>query len=75
MNLKLVGKTALVTGSTAGIGLAIAESLVAEGANLVLNGRTRERVEGAVQTVKAGIDNARVSGVFADLSTPEGHRK
>ncbi len=75
MNLKLIGKTALVTGSTAGIGLAIAESLVAEGANVVLNGRTRERVEGAVQTVKAGVDNARVSGVFADLSTPEGAQK
>jgi NAD(P)-dependent dehydrogenase (short-subunit alcohol dehydrogenase family) len=75
MNLKLIGKTALVTGSTAGIGLAIAESLVAEGANVVLNGRTRERVEGAVQTVKAGVDNARVSGVVADLSTPEGAQK
>jgi NAD(P)-dependent dehydrogenase (short-subunit alcohol dehydrogenase family) len=73
--LKLIGKTALVTGSTAGIGLAIAESLVAEGANVVLNGRTRERVEGAVLTVKAGVDNARVSGVFADLSTPEGAQK
>lgn len=75
MNLKLIGKTALVTGSTAGIGLAIAESLVSEGANVVLNGRTRERVEGAVQTVKAGVENARVSGVFADLSTPEGANK
>jgi len=75
MNLKLIGKTALVTGSTAGIGLAIAESLVAEGANVILNGRTRERVEGAVQTVKSGVDNARVSGVFADLSTPEGAQK
>lgn len=75
MNLKLTGKTALVTGSTAGIGLAIAESLVAEGASVILNGRTRERVEGAVQTVKAGVENARVSGVFADLSTPEGVQK
>ncbi|MEK7855728.1 MAG: SDR family NAD(P)-dependent oxidoreductase, partial [Acidobacteriota bacterium] len=56
MNLKLIGKTALVTGSTAGIGLAIAESLVAEGANVILNGRSRERVEGAVATVKAGTD-------------------
>jgi NAD(P)-dependent dehydrogenase (short-subunit alcohol dehydrogenase family) len=75
MNLKLVGKTALVTGSTAGIGLAIAESLVGEGASVVINGRTRERVEGAVQTVKAGVENARVSGVFADLSTREGAQK
>ncbi len=75
MNLKLIGKTALVTGSTAGIGLAIAESLVSEGANVVLNGRTRERVEAAVITVKAGHDNARVSGVVADLSTTEGAEK
>lgn len=75
MNLKLIGKTALITGSTAGIGLAIAESLVAEGANVILNGRSVERVEGAVQTVKAGVENARVSGVFADLSTAEGAQK
>lgn len=75
MNLKLIGKTALITGSTAGIGLAIAESLVAEGASVVLNGRTRERVEGAVQTMKAGVENARVSGVFADLATAEGAQK
>ena len=72
MNLKLVGKTALVTGSTAGIGLAIAESLVGEGASVILNGRSSERVDGAVQMVKAGVENARVSGVVADLSTPEG---
>lgn len=75
MNLKLIGKTALITGSTAGIGLAIAESLVAEGANVILNGRSRERVEGAVATVKAGSESARVSGVFADLSTAEGAQK
>ncbi|MBC7900675.1 MAG: SDR family NAD(P)-dependent oxidoreductase [Saprospiraceae bacterium] len=75
MNLKLVGKTALITGSTAGIGLAIAESLVGEGATVVLNGRTRERVEGAVQMVKSGVENARVSGVVADLATPEGAQK
>jgi hypothetical protein len=75
MNLKLIGKTALVTGSTAGIGLAVAESLVGEGASIILNGRTQERVEGAVQTVKSGVDNARVSGVVADLSTAEGAQK
>lgn len=75
MNLKLIGKTALITGSTAGIGLAIAESLVGEGASVILNGRTRERVEGAVQTVKSGVENARVSGVVADLSTAEGAQK
>ena len=75
MNLKLIGKTALVTGSTAGIGLAIAESLVAEGANVVLNGRTRERVEAAVLLVKSGFPDIRVTGVVADLSTVEGAQK
>lgn len=75
MNLKLIGKTALVTGSTAGIGLAIAESLAAEGANVYLNGRTQERVDGAIQTVKAGLTDARVSGIAADLATAEGAQK
>jgi NAD(P)-dependent dehydrogenase (short-subunit alcohol dehydrogenase family) len=49
MNLKLENKTALVTGSTAGIGFAIARSLAAEGTRVIGNGRTEERVsEGAV---------------------------
>ncbi len=45
MDLQLTGKRALVTGSTAGIGLAIAESLAAEGAHVIVNGRTTARVE------------------------------
>ena len=47
MNLQLKGKTALVTGSTAGIGLAIATALATEGASVIVNGRTQERVDSA----------------------------
>jgi NAD(P)-dependent dehydrogenase (short-subunit alcohol dehydrogenase family) len=72
MNLYLTGKTALITGSTAGIGFAIAESLAAEGAKVILNGRTAERVEAAAQRLKSGNPEARLSVVAADLSTAEG---
>jgi NAD(P)-dependent dehydrogenase (short-subunit alcohol dehydrogenase family) len=50
MNLQLDGKTALVTGSTGGIGLAIAAALAAEGASVIVNGRTQDRVDGAMKT-------------------------
>jgi NAD(P)-dependent dehydrogenase (short-subunit alcohol dehydrogenase family) len=68
MNLQLDGKTALVTGSTAGIGLAIATALAAEGALVIVNGRTEDRVDAAV---KRG--GARY-GVAADLGTEAGAR-
>jgi NAD(P)-dependent dehydrogenase (short-subunit alcohol dehydrogenase family) len=73
MDLKLNGKRAVVTGSTAGIGLAIAEALAREGANVVVNGRTQQRVDRAVAAVKkAAAGKAEVTGVAADLSTSEG---
>src|ERR1700716_1415792 len=49
MDLKLDGKKALVTGSTAGIGLAIAEALAMEGASVIVNGRTQDRVDQALR--------------------------
>ncbi|WP_422749903.1 SDR family NAD(P)-dependent oxidoreductase [Mycobacterium sp. WMMD1722] len=67
MNIDLTGKTALVTGSTQGIGLAIAEGLAAAGARVAVNGRHRERVDAAV----AGIDGD-VLGVAADVTTDAG---
>jgi len=72
MNLQLEGRTALVTGSTAGIGWAIAAALAAEGAEVVLNGRTDARVRSAVEQVRARHSRARVRGIAADLGTAEG---
>lgn len=72
MDLQLKGKKALVTGSTAGIGLAIASALAREGASVIVNGRTQERVDEAIGKIKGEYSNADVSGVAADLSTAEG---
>ena len=71
MDLKLTGKTALVTGSTAGIGFAIAESLAREGADVIVNGRTDKRVNAAVANIKASTGK-QIQGFAADLGTAEG---
>ena len=72
MDLQLTDKTALVTGSTAGIGFAIASLLAEEGAAVVLSGRSQGRVDEAVRRLRAATSNARVTGVAADLGTAEG---
>src|SRR5882672_5825227 len=72
MDLELTNKKALVTGSTAGIGLAIASLLAEEGASVVVNGRSPRRVEEAVQRIRTERKNAKVTGVAADLGTKEG---
>jgi NAD(P)-dependent dehydrogenase (short-subunit alcohol dehydrogenase family) len=69
MNLQLKDKTALVTGSTAGIGLAIATALAKEGASVIVNGRTQQRVDQAVRTSGAA------HGIAADLGTEAGARE
>ena len=69
MDLGIKDTLALVTGSTAGIGKAIAEGLAREGARVVVNGRNGERVAAAVRELKAA---GEVYGIAADLSTPEG---
>jgi len=66
MDLQLKNKTALVTGSTAGIGLAIATALVKEGASVIVNGRTQPRVDEAVKKSRAA------HGIAADLGTEAG---
>lgn len=72
MDLNLAGKTALVSGSTAGIGFAIVKGLAREGATVYLNGRTEERVKAAVRDITAEHPTAKVRGIAADLATPEG---
>ncbi len=72
MDLKLADKSALVSGSTGRIGLAIAQSLAQEGATVTINGRSQERVDQALATIKAATPNAKLSGVAIDLSTGDG---
>lgn len=73
MDLKLTGKTALVTGSTAGIGLAIARRLAAEGASVIVAGRNRKKLDEAVGTIRAE-GGGPVRGVLADAGTADGAR-
>ena len=72
MDLKLTGKIALVTGSTAGIGLAIAKTLANEGARVYVNGRTQERVDAAVAAIQTQAAKAKVDGIAADFSSSAG---
>jgi NAD(P)-dependent dehydrogenase (short-subunit alcohol dehydrogenase family) len=73
MDLKLTGKIALVTGSTAGIGFAIAQSLAQEGAHVYVNGRTQERVDAAVAAIRSQAgDGGSVEGIVADFSSSAG---
>jgi NAD(P)-dependent dehydrogenase (short-subunit alcohol dehydrogenase family) len=72
MDLKLKDKIALVTGSTAGIGFAIARSLAAEGAHVYINGRTRQRVDDAIAAIRSTVPTASINGIPADFSTSAG---
>lgn len=72
MDLKLSNKTALVTGSTAGIGLAIATQLAREGARVSINGRTQKRVDDALAQIRAAVSGANVDGIAEDLGTAAG---
>ncbi|HTK41036.1 MAG TPA: SDR family oxidoreductase [Gemmatimonadales bacterium] len=72
MDLQLGGKRALVTGSTAGIGHAIASLLASEGAAVTVNGRTKVRVDDAVRSIRQVAPRATVTGVAADVGTKAG---
>lgn len=67
MELQLDGRRAFVSGSTQGIGYAIAKGLLAEGATVVINGRDQEKVDRAIRALKAGEPDAPVSGMVADF--------
>ncbi|WP_121257689.1 SDR family NAD(P)-dependent oxidoreductase [Nocardioides ferulae] len=71
MDLQLTGKTAFVSGSTQGIGYAVAEALLREGVAVTVNGRGAERVAAAVARLEAAVPGANVSGLAADFSQPE----
>jgi NAD(P)-dependent dehydrogenase (short-subunit alcohol dehydrogenase family) len=72
VDLKLTGKVALVTGSTAGIGFAIAQALASEGAHVYLNGRSQERVDAAVAVIRSQATTIQVDGIVADFSSSAG---
>jgi NAD(P)-dependent dehydrogenase (short-subunit alcohol dehydrogenase family) len=72
MDMKLKDKLAFVSGSTAGIGFAIAKALAAEGARVVVNGRSEERVQEAISAIRAAIPSARLEPLVADLGKADG---
>lgn len=72
MKIDLSGKTALVTGSTAGIGFAIAHGLAEAGARVFLNGRKDATVQAAIAKMRQALPGAQVDGVAGDLSTADG---
>jgi NAD(P)-dependent dehydrogenase (short-subunit alcohol dehydrogenase family) len=72
MDLQLRQRRALVTGSTFGIGFAIARGLAAEGAHVVINGRKNDSVDKALARIRQEVPGAQVEGVVADAATAEG---
>jgi len=72
VDLQLAGKAALVTGSTAGIGFAIAKDLANEGAHVYINGRTQKRVDEAAKAIRTKVAKANVDGIVADFSDTKG---
>lgn len=68
-DLQLEGKLALVSGSTAGIGFAIASALATEGARVILNGRTADRVNGAIEQIKSRSAEAKLEALPVDLGS------
>ena len=72
MDLKIEGRRALVTGSTAGIGYAIAEGLAREGASVVVTGRTQANVDAALARLRKAVPGAAAEGIAADCATAAG---
>ena len=72
MNLHLDGKLALVTASSGGIGFAIATALAREGARVIINGRSEERVSQAIDRLRREVPEAKLESLVADNGTAEG---
>ncbi len=72
MHIDLTGKTAIITGSTAGIGYAIAEGLARAGAHVVINGRNQDKLTQAADRIRAAVPNAEIVQVTADVATADG---
>ena len=72
MDLQLTNRHALVTGSTGGIGFAIAKGLATEGAKVTITGRTQANVDAALRRIRSALPNAIVDGVAADCATAAG---
>lgn len=68
MDLQLKGKTAFISGSTAGIGFGIAQTLLAEGASVIVNGRTMQSVNQAISRLKEAFPESNPKGIAADFS-------
>src|SRR5699024_9484643 len=74
MQIGLANKTALVTGSTAGIGLATARQLAAAGAEVIINGRNEDSDAEALEQLRHAVAGATFTGVAADVATDDGYR-
>jgi NAD(P)-dependent dehydrogenase (short-subunit alcohol dehydrogenase family) len=72
MIIHLTGKRAIVTGSTSGIGLAIARGLAEAGAAVVVNGRTQKSVNAAIKRLAQHVPQVKVEGIAADLAAAAG---
>ncbi len=72
MDLKFEGRRALITGSTAGIGYAIARGLAAEGAHVTLTGRIQASVDAALGRLRGSLPGTQAGGIAADCATPAG---
>lgn len=75
MQIDLTGKTALVTGSTQGIGYAIAQGLAQSGADIIVNGRNEAKTKAAAEKLQAEFPDVKITPVAADLATAEGAEK
>lgn len=72
MNLELDQKTVFITGSTSGIGYAMAEAFLAEGASVIINGRSKKSVDTAISALRTKVADAQVSGLAVDFADPKG---